>query len=57
MLRDGHVPHEYRDYAKLLRKIGFGARDLAEVATKIDCTNPYVVKFFSYFERILEGRS
>ena len=31
MLRAGHVPHEFREYARLLRKIGFQAADLGEV--------------------------
>ena len=32
MLRAGHVPHEFREYAKLAKKIGFDADDLAGVS-------------------------
>ena len=57
MLRDGHVPHEYREYAKLLRQIGFNANDLAHIAPKLNRDNPYVLRFFNYFEQVLQGRN
>lgn len=46
MLRAGHVPHEYREYAKLVRKIGFDASEVPDVGT----SNRYVARFCSYFE-------
>ena len=46
MLRAGHVPHEFHEYAKLLRKIGFDSKDLP-----IDFRpNPRVERFRLYFE-------
>ncbi len=46
MLRAGHVPHEYREYAKLVRKIGFEASDIPET----DAANFYATHFRDYFE-------
>lgn len=46
LLRAGHVPHEFREYAKLVRKIGFDLGDVPEVAA----SNPYALRFRSYFE-------
>jgi hypothetical protein len=44
MLRAGHVPHEFREYAKLVKKIGFEAAELAEVPGKSE----RVSRFRSY---------
>jgi len=46
LLRAGHIPHEYREYARLVRKIGFSADEVPEVHT----TSPYVAHFHSYFQ-------
>src|SRR5688572_5538666 len=46
LLRDGHVPHEYREYAKLVRKIGFDAAELPEGVED----NPHAARFRAYFE-------
>ncbi len=46
LLRAGLIPHEYREYAKLVRKIGFDAAEVPEV----NVSNPYVARFHSYFE-------
>jgi hypothetical protein len=46
LLRAGHIPHEYREYARLVRKIGFSAEEVPEVHT----TNPYVARFHLYFQ-------
>ena len=46
LLEAGHVPHEYRDYAKLVRKIGF---DMSEVP-EVDESNAHAVRFRAYFE-------
>lgn len=48
MLVDGRVPHEYKEYAKLLRKIGLGS-DWPEVAAKVDQTNPRAMRYSRYF--------
>jgi hypothetical protein len=47
LLRAGHIPHEYREYARLVRKIGFEASEVPAV----DVSNPYVARFRSYFEQ------
>jgi hypothetical protein len=44
MLRAGHVPHEFREYAKLAKKIGFDAAELGDVAG----TSPRVSRFRLY---------
>jgi hypothetical protein len=46
MLRDGHVPHEYKEYAKLVRRIGFDAKSLDSIPAS---DNPYVMRFYNYF--------
>ena len=46
LLRAGHIPHEYREYAKLVRKIGFDASEVPEVYA----ANPYAVRLRSYFK-------
>jgi hypothetical protein len=48
MLMRGYVPKEYREYAKLLRKIGIAnERDALARANK---RNPHVAKYVKYFE-------
>jgi hypothetical protein len=47
LLRAGHIPHEYREYARLVRKIGF---DTSEVPV-VDVSDPYVARFRAYFEQ------
>jgi hypothetical protein len=44
MLRAGHVPHEFREYAKLVKRIGFQAAELDDVPG----TSPRVSRFRSY---------
>jgi hypothetical protein len=45
MLRAGHVPREFREYARLVRKIGFDPKDVPESAH----SNVYVERFIAYF--------
>lgn len=45
LLKSGHIPHEYREYAKLVRRIGFNVSDIPTA----DLSNPYVARFHSYF--------
>jgi hypothetical protein len=55
MLLAGHVPHEYQDYAKLLRKVGVGEW-WSGVGEQIDRSNPYVMRFYRYFTQfVVEG--
>ena len=46
MLSDGHVPHEFREYAKLVRKIGF---DESEIPASV-ADNPFAQRFRAYFQ-------
>jgi len=52
MLRIGRVPREFREYARLVRKIGFDASEIPNV----DETNPYAVRFRLYFKKAFEER-
>ena len=49
MLIEGNVPHEYKQYAKLLKKIGIGD-DWDEVEARINRSNQYVMKYYSYLK-------
>jgi hypothetical protein len=51
MLVAGHVPHEFREYAKLLRKIGLGER-WDSVRERLDRSNPYVMRFYDYLNSV-----
>jgi hypothetical protein len=44
MLRRGAVPHEFKEYAKLLKKIGVGADDLGDVEE----SDEHVARFKHY---------
>jgi hypothetical protein len=47
MLIEGNVPHEFKEYAKLLKKIGIGdSEDYLRMHVKRE--NPYVMKYFEY---------
>lgn len=48
MLCDGIIPHEYREYAKLVRKIGFKLSEVPKVAP----ANFYAARFRHYFEQV-----
>jgi hypothetical protein len=50
MLVLGHVPHEYHEYSKLLRKIGLGPQ-WPDVLARVDRGNRYVMRYVNYFER------
>jgi hypothetical protein len=47
MLLAGNVPHEYKEYAKLLKKLGLESyrENLEE---RINRSNQYVMKYFNY---------
>jgi len=50
MLVEGQVPHEYHEYAKLLRKVGMGP-GWTPAAAIVNRSNPYVMRYVAYFER------
>lgn len=50
MLLAGKVPHEYKEYAKLLRKVGLGDW-WPRIDSTVDKSNPYVMKYYRYFRR------
>jgi hypothetical protein len=50
MLVLGQVPHEYHEYAKLLRRIGLGPQ-WPEVQARVNRENRYVMRYVNYFER------
>ena len=49
MLIDGNVPHEYKQYAKLLKKIGIGDY-WSEIEKRINRSNGYVMKYHDYLK-------
>lgn len=49
MLIEGNVPHEYKQYAKLLRKIGVG-NYWNEIEKTINRSNGYVMKYYDYLK-------
>lgn len=50
MLIEEHTPHHYREYAKLLRKIGLG-NYWPMLEEQVNCNNPYVFRFYKYFQQ------
>ncbi len=53
MLSAGFVPHEYREYAKLVRKIGFEWAEVPEVPQD----NVFALRYYKYFEMIKRAAS
>jgi len=51
MLVAGQVPHEFKQYAKLLRKIGLGS-DWGQARSRVDESNPYVMRYVRYFDAV-----
>ena len=49
MLIAEHVPSEYREYSKLLRKIGIGDW-WPFIEEHTNRNNPYVMRYFNYFQ-------
>lgn len=51
MLLAGNVPHEYKQYAKLLKRIGLGSlRD--EIELGVDRTNQFVMRYYNYLTAV-----
>jgi hypothetical protein len=53
MMIDGNVPHEYKQYAKLLKKIGIGEY-WNEIENRINRSNEYVMKYYDYFKKFAD---
>jgi hypothetical protein len=53
MLIAGNVPHEYKQYAKLLKKIGIGEY-WSEIENRINRSNEYVMKYYDYLKQDAE---
>ena len=49
MLLQGNVPHEYKQYAKLLKRIGVGPY-WDEIESRIDQSNQYVMRYYRYLK-------
>jgi len=49
MLIDGNLPKEFKEYAKLLRKVGLG-NWWAAIKEKADFDDPYVLRWYEYFK-------
>jgi hypothetical protein len=47
MLLAGNVPREFREYAKLLRRIGIGEQR-SEIEDDLEKANPYVRRYYNY---------
>jgi hypothetical protein len=47
MLLEGYVPHEFHEYARLLRHIGLGSW-WAKIDRDIDRDNQYVMRYYKY---------
>ena len=49
MLKAGYLPREYRQYAKLARKIGLG-KSFPKIKDELATDNPWVHHYYRYFE-------
>src|SRR5687768_4191203 len=58
MLRAGNLPREFRQYAKLAKKVGLGAWSF-ELERGLDLTNPWVRHYHEYLKEapVSEGRA
>ena len=54
MLIAGHTPREYRQYAKLARKIGLG-KWWAWAQDRLNLSSPYVRHYYDYFRQHVVG--
>ena len=51
MLIEGNVPHEFKQYARLLKKIGVKDH-WPEIENRIDRSNRYVMKYYKYLKGV-----
>jgi hypothetical protein len=56
MLIGGHIPREFREYAKLLRKIGVG-RWWSGLDERVDRSNRFVMRYYNYFKDHVVNRN
>jgi hypothetical protein len=56
MLIAGNTPREYREYAKLVRKIGLGDW-WAGARGRVNLASPHVRRYYDYFSRHVVGES
>ncbi|MDY3558536.1 hypothetical protein R5W23_005656 [Gemmata sp. JC673] len=54
MLVAGKTPREYREYAKLVRRIGVGEW-WAQAEGRLNLASPYVRRYYDYFKRYVVG--
>ncbi|QEG26597.1 hypothetical protein GobsT_13400 [Gemmata obscuriglobus] len=54
MLVAGNTPREYREYAKLVRRIGVG-NWWAQAEGRLNLTSPYVRRYYNYFKQHVLG--
>lgn len=54
MLLAGNVPHEFKQYAKLLRHVGAGAH-WQQVEDRLARRNRYVMRWVAYFQGAFDG--
>ncbi len=52
MLIEGNVPHEYKEYSKLLRNVGFSDH-WTDIEKSIDRDNQYVMRYYEYYRKFL----
>ncbi|PQV64064.1 hypothetical protein B1R32_10789 [Abditibacterium utsteinense] len=52
MLIAEHVPREYREYAKLFRKVGIGIYWFF-IEERVNRNNPYVMRYYNYFHQYI----
>jgi hypothetical protein len=55
MLIAEHVPLEYREYSKLLRKVGMGDW-WPFVEKNANRSNPYVMRYYNYFQQYVRPK-
>ena len=53
MLINANVPREYKEYAKLLRKIGIDRENWRIIERHFPQNNPYTMKYYQYFKEYL----
>ena len=53
MLIEGKVPREYKEYAKLLRKVGIDKYDWQFIERYFPQDNIYTMKYYCYFKEYL----
>lgn len=55
MLVAEHVPREYREYSKLLRKAGLGDW-WPFIDERANRNNPYVMRYYNYFQQLVRPK-